>query len=126
MFSRIEFEKEQEERDEYNTTYYGFLKKHGDNINITELDELLKAHALASSKGLLVSKRPRWDFTGAFYFVGTVVSTIGRFCMLYTAVFTSTTCTTLCALTAQSYSLTFILFALKRARGGRYFNCLHI
>lgn len=29
--------------------------------------------------------RPRWDFTGAFYFVGTVVSTIGEIIRFVTA-----------------------------------------
>ncbi|ERE73675.1 potassium channel subfamily K member 13 [Cricetulus griseus] len=31
------------------------------------------------------SVRPRWDFTGAFYFVGTVVSTIEPFDLLSNA-----------------------------------------
>lgn len=76
MFSQIEYNMEIQERQEYNDTLTKFLNNNPD-INRTELDKLLKKHAEASLKGLLPTKRPRWDFTGAFYFVGTVVSTIG-------------------------------------------------
>ena len=47
-------------------------------VNMSDLEVLLDMHAEASSAGLLKTDRPRWDFSGSFYFVGTVVSTIGK------------------------------------------------
>lgn len=83
MFSQIEYKMEIQERQEYKNTYDKFLDANP-GINRTELDKLLEVHAEASLKGLLPTKRPRWDFSGAFYFVGTVVSTIGgcSFCFI--------------------------------------------
>ena len=43
----------------------------------SQLRALLDAHARASTNGVLPDQRQRWDFSGSFYFVGTVVSTIG-------------------------------------------------
>lgn len=40
------------------------------------LDELLYAWGNATATGV-VNKRRRWDFSGSFHFVGTIVSTIG-------------------------------------------------
>jgi hypothetical protein len=61
--------------------YYHALKvflANNPSVNVTELASLLKDHADAASTGLLMDKRSRWDFAGSFYFVGTVVSTIGK------------------------------------------------
>ncbi|XP_066281894.1 potassium channel subfamily K member 13-like [Branchiostoma lanceolatum] len=76
IFAEFEYDKEQEDREEYDSALALFRQRYPD-INISDLNQLLEAHADASSRGLLTSKRPRWDFPGAFYFVGTVVSTIG-------------------------------------------------
>eukprot|EP00061_Rhincodon_typus_P005226 g24481.t1 len=47
------------------------------NISRLELGAFLREYEQASMAGIRVDPlRPRWDFTGAFYFVGTVVSTI--------------------------------------------------
>lgn len=47
-------------------------------INLGNLHTLLRQYEEANRAGIRVDTlRPRWDFSGAFYFVGTVVSTIG-------------------------------------------------
>lgn len=50
------------------------------SINLKSLQVLLRQYEEAFVAGIRVDKlRPRWDFSGAFYFVGTVISTIGEF-----------------------------------------------
>ncbi|XP_070700261.1 potassium channel subfamily K member 13 [Pempheris klunzingeri] len=47
-------------------------------INLGALHTLLRQYEEANGAGIRVDTlRPRWDFSGAFYFVGTVISTIG-------------------------------------------------
>ncbi|GLD46985.1 potassium channel subfamily K member 13 isoform X1 [Lates japonicus] len=47
-------------------------------VNRGALHTLLRQYEEANGAGIRVDAlRPRWDFSGAFYFVGTVVSTIG-------------------------------------------------
>ncbi|XP_068457176.1 potassium channel subfamily K member 13 isoform X3 [Clinocottus analis] len=47
-------------------------------VNLGALHTLLRQYEEANGAGIRVDVlRPRWDFSGAFYFVGTVVSTIG-------------------------------------------------
>ncbi|XP_053187868.1 potassium channel subfamily K member 13 [Scomber japonicus] len=47
-------------------------------VNLGALHTLLRQYEEANGAGIRVDAlRPRWDFSGAFYFVGTVVSTIG-------------------------------------------------
>uniref|UniRef100_A0A8P4G8Z7 Potassium channel, subfamily K, member 12 like n=1 Tax=Dicentrarchus labrax TaxID=13489 RepID=A0A8P4G8Z7_DICLA len=47
-------------------------------VNLGALHTLLRQYEEANGAGIRVDTlRPRWDFSGAFYFVGTVVSTIG-------------------------------------------------
>ncbi|XP_056300624.1 potassium channel subfamily K member 13 isoform X2 [Pseudoliparis swirei] len=47
-------------------------------VNLGALHTLLRQYEEANGAGIRVDAlRPRWDFAGAFYFVGTVVSTIG-------------------------------------------------
>lgn len=43
---------------------------------LQRLHDLLYAYGNASSTGI-INKRRRWDFSGSFHFVGTIVSTIG-------------------------------------------------
>ena len=48
-------------------------------VNLGALHTLLRQYEEANGAGVRVDRlRPRWDFCGAFYFVGTVVSTIGE------------------------------------------------
>ena len=77
LFMLIEQPKEEEERQAYQNSMLGFLSRHP-SVNRSELDKLLSEYAQAAENGLLDSQRSRWDFAGSFYFVGTVVSTIGR------------------------------------------------
>lgn len=44
---------------------------------VNRLKELLSAYGNASAAGV-INKRRRWDFSGSFHFVGTIVSTIGE------------------------------------------------
>ncbi|XP_006810149.2 potassium channel subfamily K member 13 [Neolamprologus brichardi] len=47
-------------------------------VNLGALHTLLRQYEEANGAGIRVDTlRPRWDFSGAFYFVGTVISTIG-------------------------------------------------
>ncbi|XP_015235194.1 PREDICTED: potassium channel subfamily K member 13-like isoform X2 [Cyprinodon variegatus] len=47
-------------------------------VNLGALHTLLRQYEQANGAGIRVDTlRPRWDFSGAFYFVATVVSTIG-------------------------------------------------
>ena len=76
VFMLLEQDKEIEDRNTYRHYLKTFIE-HND-VNVTELEILLDIHAEAASAGIIEGKRPRWDFAGAFYFVGTVVSTIGK------------------------------------------------
>ena len=57
-------------------------------VNRSDLQKLLTIHSQAETAGIVGDRRPRWDFSGAFYFVGTVVSTIGEFspCCVYSLI----------------------------------------
>lgn len=51
----------------------------GHNITIKDLKSLLSHYEEARTAGIRTEKgRNLWDIPGAFYFVGTVVSTIGK------------------------------------------------
>ncbi|XP_077401993.1 potassium channel subfamily K member 13 isoform X1 [Vanacampus margaritifer] len=48
------------------------------NVDPQDLHTLLRQYEEANGAGIRADAlRPRWDFSGAFYFVGTVISTIG-------------------------------------------------
>ncbi|XP_074663151.1 potassium channel subfamily K member 13-like [Tubulanus polymorphus] len=76
VFMFLERENELNERSRYHEALRRFLDNNP-RVNETELQNLLKHHADASIAGIIDDKRERWDFSGSFYFVGTVVSTIG-------------------------------------------------
>ncbi|RWS27239.1 hypothetical protein B4U80_01739 [Leptotrombidium deliense] len=76
IFHLLEKDEEITSRNKYKNVYKKFIEKYT-NVNITELHHLLNEYANATSSGL-IGKRSRWDFSGSFYFVGTVVSTIGE------------------------------------------------
>ncbi|XP_069493560.1 potassium channel subfamily K member 13 [Ambystoma mexicanum] len=76
IFSAIEQPKEREAKERWELRLENFTRKY--NLNRTELRNFLRDYEQANVAGIRVDDiRPRWDFTGAFYFVGTVVSTIG-------------------------------------------------
>lgn len=51
----------------------------GHNITVKDLKSLLSHYEEARTAGIRTEKgRALWDIPGAFYFVGTVVSTIGK------------------------------------------------
>lgn len=81
VFSAVEREKELEERNSYNDFYENFVETYihnGSALNESSLKRLLEEYSYANTKGITDDHRPRWDFPGAFYFVSTVVSTIGK------------------------------------------------
>lgn len=78
VFMFLEKDNETKEKEEYETHLQSFYDKYP-SVNKSDLEALLKIHSEAESAGFVGNKRPRWDFSGSFYFVGTVVSTIGRF-----------------------------------------------
>ena len=78
MFMLLERDKEITDRNHYEHILESFINSNPE-MNLTELEQLLDVHAEASAAGLLENKRERWDFAGSFYFVGTVVSTIGKY-----------------------------------------------
>ncbi|KAH7933093.1 hypothetical protein HPB49_008002 [Dermacentor silvarum] len=78
LFRAIEGPGELEARERYDQVLRDFWLKYNGTVDPEDVVRLLEEHGNASSRNLLPSKRPRWDFVGAFYFVGTVVSTIGE------------------------------------------------
>ncbi|XP_063145052.1 potassium channel subfamily K member 13 [Candoia aspera] len=76
IFSAIERPSELEAFQKWQTTLENFSQKY--NLALAELRDFLLEYEAAHLAGIRVNKtRPRWDLVGAFYFVGTVVSTIG-------------------------------------------------
>ncbi|XP_064806321.1 potassium channel subfamily K member 12 [Oncorhynchus masou masou] len=76
VFSAIERPSEVQAHDRWNRTLFNFSETF--NISLEDLNSFLREYETAIAAGIRADAlRPRWDFTGAFYFVGTVVSTIG-------------------------------------------------
>ncbi|KAG7461188.1 hypothetical protein MATL_G00207490 [Megalops atlanticus] len=76
VFSALEHPKEKQAKERWAQRFEHFTNKH--NLSKKELQNFLRQYEEANVAGIRVdATRPRWDFTGAFYFVGTVVSTIG-------------------------------------------------
>ncbi|NXA12437.1 KCNKD protein, partial [Sapayoa aenigma] len=76
VFSAIELPTEREAKERWEERLENFTRRH--NLSRAELQHFLREYEKANVAGIRVDDiRPRWDFTGAFYFVGTVVSTIG-------------------------------------------------
>uniref|UniRef100_A0AAV2K837 Potassium channel subfamily K member 13 n=1 Tax=Knipowitschia caucasica TaxID=637954 RepID=A0AAV2K837_KNICA len=96
VFSALEQPKEREAKERWTHSFELFRQKY--NLSAKELNNFLRNYEEANVAGIRVDTvRPRWDFTGAFYFVGTVVSTIAsphlhitgtlEFCQCLTIVF---------------------------------------
>lgn len=80
VFSAIERPSELRAHGRWNGTLLNFSETF--NISLQELNSFLREYEAAIAAGIRADAlRPRWDFTGAFYFVGTVVSTIGGWCL---------------------------------------------
>ncbi|XP_004681688.1 PREDICTED: potassium channel subfamily K member 13 [Condylura cristata] len=76
VFSALELAQERQAKQRWEERLANFSRSH--NLSRDELRDFLRHYEKATEAGIRVdSARPRWDFTGAFYFVGTVVSTIG-------------------------------------------------
>ncbi|KAM7159064.1 potassium channel subfamily K member 13 [Molossus nigricans] len=76
VFSALERAHERQAKQRWEERLANFSRRH--NLSREELRGFLRHYEEATEAGVRVDNtRPRWDFTGAFYFVGTVVSTIG-------------------------------------------------
>ncbi|XP_026052876.1 potassium channel subfamily K member 13-like [Carassius auratus] len=76
VFSALEHPSELQAHRRWDEQLANFTEQN--SINLKSLYVLLKQYEEAFVAGIRVDKlRPRWDFSGAFYFVATVVSTIG-------------------------------------------------
>ncbi|XP_077443512.1 potassium channel, subfamily K, member 13 [Stigmatopora argus] len=76
VFSALEQPKEEEAKERWAQRFEDFRQTY--NLSKKELNGFLRNYEEANVAGIRVDNiRPRWDFAGAFYFVGTVVSTIG-------------------------------------------------
>ncbi|KAL2081803.1 hypothetical protein ACEWY4_021621 [Coilia grayii] len=76
VFSALEHPKEKQAKERWAQRFEHFSQKY--NLSKRDLDNFLRNYEEANVAGIRVdTTRPRWDFTGAFYFVCTVVSTIG-------------------------------------------------
>lgn len=77
VFSALEQPKEKQAKEKWAQKFDNFTQKY--NLSRAELVNFLRDYEEANVAGIRVDHiRPRWDFTGAFYFAGTVVSTIGK------------------------------------------------
>ncbi|XP_006925698.1 potassium channel subfamily K member 13, partial [Pteropus alecto] len=76
VFSALELAHELQAKQRWEERLATFSRRH--NLSRDELRDFLRHYEEATEAGIRVDNaRQRWDFTGAFYFVGTVVSTIG-------------------------------------------------
>ncbi|XP_030638850.1 potassium channel subfamily K member 13 [Chanos chanos] len=76
VFSALEHPSELRARHLWEEQLSNFTRRH--QVSLDMLRVLLQQYEQANVAGIRVDTlRPRWDFSGAFYFVGTVVSTIG-------------------------------------------------
>uniref|UniRef100_A0A673ZFX0 Potassium channel subfamily K member 13-like n=1 Tax=Salmo trutta TaxID=8032 RepID=A0A673ZFX0_SALTR len=76
VFSALERPSELHARRLWDQQLANFTLSH--QVSLGALHTLLRQYEEANGAGIRVDAlRPRWDFSGAFYFVGTVVSTIG-------------------------------------------------
>ncbi|KAK1788323.1 hypothetical protein P4O66_016767 [Electrophorus voltai] len=76
VFSALEHPSELRAHHCWEERLANFTRQHG--LSVESLEGLLRHYEEAFVTGIRVDAlRPRWDFSGAFYFVGTVVSTIG-------------------------------------------------
>ncbi|XP_074091618.1 potassium channel subfamily K member 13 [Macrotis lagotis] len=76
VFSAIERAQECRAKEQWKEKLLNFSLTH--NLSLEEIQDFLRDYEDATAAGIRIGdSRPRWDFTGAFYFVGTVVSTIG-------------------------------------------------
>lgn len=82
IFMFLERDREVEDRNSYYHALDTFRIMYPE-VNETDLQVVLDHHAEAASAGIIEGKRQRWDFAGSFYFVGTVVSTIGNITLKY-------------------------------------------
>ncbi|KAF7992657.1 hypothetical protein HCN44_005001 [Aphidius gifuensis] len=78
IFQKLEGDVELKQAAEFWKVYNAFRRSNliTSPQAVQQLHELLYAYSNASSSGI-INKRRRWDFSGSFYFVGTIVTTIG-------------------------------------------------
>ena len=76
VFSVLELENEARLKQHYYSIFDEFAKRN--NLSSTALSTLLSSQKDACMLGVNVGQYNKWDFTGSFYFTGTVITTIGK------------------------------------------------
>lgn len=78
LFNLIEGDEEIRLKLRYIAHYDEFVTKYASVINITEFNAILQHYGNVTTSIGIMDKHGQWDFSGSFYFVGTVISTIGN------------------------------------------------
>ena len=86
VFMVLERDNEIQEKADYQSKLDAFYAKYN-VVERQDVEDLLKLHSEAEAAGIVGNRRDRWDFSGSFYFVGTVVSTIGKEAFYYSLLF---------------------------------------
>ena len=81
IFSALEQQNEEKLKTYYKDVFYTFAKDN--NLSSSAITHLLKSHREACLLGVGINQINKWDFTGSFYFTGTVITTIGKFPLSY-------------------------------------------
>lgn len=77
VFRSLELDNEVKLKAEYYQTFDKFALRN--NLSSKALSELFLAQKQACLLGVGLHNYNKWDFTGSFYFTGTVITTIGKF-----------------------------------------------
>jgi Ion channel. len=76
IFQQLESGNEQESYDKYYELFHQLQQRY--NISMKLMEDVLDTHQKACELGLPNTEMKTWSFTGSFYFVGTVLTTIGK------------------------------------------------
>lgn len=77
VFHELEHTTEEANRQKFWKMYNSFKRQYNRSVDMELVDRLMYEFSNASASGY-INCRPRWDYSGSFYFVATVVSTIGK------------------------------------------------